>query len=111
MAVTLPTEYRLLQSSTLQEDTGVAVDKTDDGANASRDLYPQSYYEIRAQFGPQPTGQQNDLMAFLRANRFAEIDITLRGSVYRCRVVQAPTVGFLGGLRGQVSVLLRGYSV
>ncbi|MDP3228403.1 MAG: hypothetical protein Q8N13_10565 [Acidovorax sp.] len=111
MATPLPAEYRLLQSSTLQEETGVAVDKTDDGANVSRDLYPRSYYDIKAQFGPQRTAQREALMAFLRANRSAEIDITLRGSVYRCRVVQAPSIAYQGGRQEQVSVGLRGYAV
>lgn len=111
MAVTLPAEYRLLQSSSLQEDTGVAVDKTDDGANASRDLYPQSYYDIKAEFGPQPQTQQDALMAFLRANRLGEIDITLRGTVYRCRVLQPPSVLFIGGNQSQVTASFRGYAV
>ena len=111
MAATLPGIYRLTNDSALSEETGVAVDMTDDGASAVRDLYPRSYYAVQAVFAPLLAAEHAGLLAFLRGNRLQEIDVPLDGVVYRCRAVGAPAVKFVGGLWRQVSLQLRGYAL
>lgn len=111
MAATLPGIYRLTTDSSLTEETGVAVDTTDDGASALRDLYPQSYYQIDAVFPLLSPTDNAALLAFLRSNRLQEIDVPIDGVVYRCRIVRAPSVKFVGGLWRQVSLQLRGYAL
>ena len=111
MAVTLPTQYRLTSSTAYTEDTGVAVDMTDDGASAARDLYANSYFNIDAEFGPLTGADHAGLMGFLRYNRMEEIDVKLDGSTFRCRIVRAPAVKFFGGFYRQVTAGLRGYAL
>lgn len=107
MAVTLPPQYRFTTSSTLSEDTGVAVDKTDDGATALRGLYPYSYFDIDVDFAALPIAEHLLLMAFLRTNKLAEIAFSIDGEAYLCRIVKPPAVKFVSIYR-QVSVQFRG---
>ena len=111
MAVPLPSPYRLTTDSSLTEETGVAVDMTDDGASAVRDLYAKSQFQIDAVFAPMWAADNAALLAFLRSNRLQEIDVALDGVVYRCRIVRPLSVKFVGGLYRQASVQLRGYAL
>lgn len=111
MAAILLPQYRFTVTSSMSEDTGVVVDKTDDGANASRDLYARSYFDFQIEFAMQPVSGHATLMAFLRSNRAEEIDLTLDGVVYRCRITRAPSVKFTGNVYRQVSCSMRGYAL
>ena len=111
MAVTLPVQYRITTSSSITEETGVAVDMTDDGASASRDLYPRSYYEIQAEFGAMLPAENNAILAFLRTHRANEIDVSVDGIAYRCRIIRPASTKFLGGFLRQVTATFRGYAL
>lgn len=109
MAVTLPAQFTLTPSSTVTEETGVAVDKTDDGANALRDLYPKSYFDLQAEFTEMHMDNYPALLTFLRTNRLFEIDILLDGITYRMTITKPPVTKFVGGLYRQASASFRGY--
>lgn len=111
MPVTLPTKYKLTKGTTFSEDNGVVVDRTDDGATASRDLYPRSYFEINVEFLPLAVVEHAGLMSFLRANKTEEFDLTIDLETYRCRLTKAPSVKFLGGQFRQASCTFRGYAL
>lgn len=110
--VNLPEGLYASVGTSMAQDLGTVVDRTDDGAPAVRDLYSQARYNIAAKFAIVSRTQQDTLRAFFWNNRAAEILMTLNGTVYACYVVGEIRTSFnMGSGRGAVDVQFRAREV
>lgn len=110
--VNLPAGLYVTVGTSMEQDTGTVVDRTDDGAPALRDLYAQPWYNIAAKFAVVTKVQQDTLRAFLWNNRAAELLIDLNGTTYACYVVGPIRTSFSHGSGlASVDVQLRGREV
>jgi len=110
--VSLPAGLYAFVGTTMSQELGTVVDRTDDGAPALRDLYAQPWYNIAAKFTILTRAQQDTLRAFLWNNRAAEILISINGTTYACYLIGEIRTSFnLGAGRGAVDVQMRGREV
>lgn len=110
--VNLPDGLYASVGTSMAQDLGTQVDRTDDGAPAVRDLYSQARYSIAAKFAIVSRTQQDTLRAFFWNNRAAEILININGATYACYVVGEIRTSFgMGSGRGSVDVQLLGREV
>lgn len=87
MAVAFPTGLNLCTGTVLEEDDGVVIDKTDDGAMAVRQLYSTTYYMIDAVWNALPRDKHNTLRSFLSSNRTSELTLTVDDATYTVRQI------------------------
>lgn len=111
-AVSLPEWMYFTLETSMGQDLGTVVDRTDDGAPALRDLYSQTRFNIDAKFSVVTREQLQLLRAFFWNNRAAEILVNLNGAVYACYVVGEVRTSFSTSAgRGTVAVDLLGREV
>lgn len=102
----LPSEFYFDTSTTIDVETGVAVDLTDDGEPNLRDLYAREQHNINAVFNVKPE-QKDTLLSFFRTYRLSDITFTLDGTNYSAKLVAPPKVGFTTAGYTPVSVTFR----
>lgn len=102
----LPSEFYFDTSTTVDIETGVAVDLTDDGETNLRDLYAQEQHNINAVFKV-GTSQKDSLLSFLKSYRMSDITFTLDGMNYSAKITSPPKVGFTTAGYTSISVAFR----
>lgn len=110
--VNLPEGLYAFVGTSMGQDLGTKIDRTDDGGVAGRDLYSEARYPLSVKFAVLSRAQQKTLRDFLWNNRTAEILINLNGTTYACYVVGEIRTNFsMGAGRGAVDVQLLGREV
>lgn len=110
--VPLPTDLYISVGTSMEQDTGTVIDRTDDGASAARDLYAACYYNLNARFKVASAEQQATLRAFFWNNRTAEILITINRVVYACYLTGPARTSFdYGAGFGSVNIQARAREV
>lgn len=95
--VTWPSTIRITLRTKLREESGVAVDQTDDGEVRLRALYPQAQYEMRFAHAALSSAERATVETFLSDNALNQIDIAVAGATYRVRKTGPYEVDWLGG--------------
>lgn len=106
MAVAFPSGLNLCTGTILEEEDGVVIDRTDDGAMAVRQLYPQSYYVIDATWSALTREKHDTLRSFLSSNRVNELTLTLDDGTYDVRQISPLKASYQYG-NGMVSASCR----
>lgn len=105
-AVALPVKFQFAVGTTMDMDTGVVIDQTDDGQSAARDLYDTVYYDINARWPAMTREDWAEFRAFLIENRNVELSVTIDGEPHTVRVVGSPRISYAHGA-GMVDVQAR----
>lgn len=103
----LPSEFYFDVSTSMEVDTGVVTDLTDDGEPNLRDLYAREHHNINAVFRVGSTAQKNTLMSFFKTYRMSDITFTLDGTSYSAKITAAPKVGFTTAGYTSINVAFR----
>lgn len=110
--VPLSSDLYFSAGTNVEMDTGTAVDQTDDGQLAERDLFAGPVFGIGAKFSFVDETQQANLQTFFWENRSADILLTLNGIQYLCKVIGRVRLSFPnGGTLGLLEVSFKGTKV
>lgn len=92
MAVPLPIAPHT--ATTVAADSGVSIDRADDGAVHQRALYAATLYTVRLQWETLSLADHDTLAAFLDLYKTGEIDATIRGKTFRGRLTGSPNISY-----------------
>lgn len=92
MAAPLPIAPHI--ATTISADTGITVDRADDGTVHQRDLYAVTLYTVRLQWETLSLADHDTLTAFLELHKTGEIDAAIRGKTFRGRLSGSPNISY-----------------
>lgn len=108
MAVQWPSTIRHTIRSTRQSESGVEVDKSDDGVTHLRALYANTHFNMVLTVEGLSLDQLTALEDFINTNKLNEIDIPMHPHFYRCRITGDYDVSYSGGYVAALTVPVRG---
>lgn len=103
----LPSQFYFDSSTTVEIETGVVPDMTDDGEVNLRDLYTREHTNINAVFRVRDTTEKDTLLNFLRTYRMSDITFTLDGTNYSAKITTPAKVNFTTAGYTQITVVFR----
>lgn len=109
MATAFPDGLGLCVGTALEDEDGVKIDITDDGAPALRQMYPQTYYVIDAAWTALTRELHATLRNFLSTNRLNELTLVVDDASYTVRQVSPLKTPYrYGGGKVDASCRFRG---